>query len=511
VDRILEEEERLSDLPSARRSRRHRSPAIWLTAISAGMLLLAASAASAAVVFTVNSTSDGVDDNPGNGVCHTVDGTCTLRAAVMEANRAPNAGATIVLPASADPYLLQIFPAGADGEENGDLNLTTPVSGNPVIVITGSGASSTVIDANGIDRVLYIAAGRTAVISGLTVRNGTAAGVKYTESSDGGAIFNAGALTLVDCMVSDSSASYEGGGIFNDYGAVLQIGGCTVEGNDAAVEGGGIYTEGTTVVGTTAITDNTSGATAGGIFIYAGTTSIDRSTISGNTATDSLGGGIFVDDTANITNSTISGNFARHGGGIYNEGALFISDTTISQNHSHRDGGGIYTIGNALFATNVYNSTIAFNQADDDSNSVGTGGGVYAESGGAFNMRNTVLAGNFLGATHDPSDCAGSIGIYGNNRRESASGCSIAVGSPGSVFAVDSIAELSPLRDHGGATRTHALVPPSNLIDGAAACIDQNSAPLPTDQRGRARNVGPSCDIGAFEYDPGDIFANGFQ
>jgi hypothetical protein len=41
--------------------------------------------------------------------------------------------------------------------------------------------------------------------------------------------------------------------------------------------------------------------------------------------------------------------------------------------------------------------------------------------------------------------------------------------------------------------------------------VDQNNVPLSTDQRGRPRAVGASCDIGAFEYDPGDIFANGFQ
>jgi hypothetical protein len=72
---------------------------------------------------------------------------------------------------------------------------------------------------------------------------------------------------------------------------------------------------------------------------------------------------------------------------------------------------------------------------------------------------------------------------------------------------------LGFLRDNGGPTKTIALVPPSGMIDGAAPCVGQNGGSdiLTTDQRGRPRIVGAHCDIGAFEYDAGDIFASGFQ
>ena len=39
-----------------------------------------------AATFTVNSTADAVDVNPGNSLCADATGACTLRAAVMEAN-----------------------------------------------------------------------------------------------------------------------------------------------------------------------------------------------------------------------------------------------------------------------------------------------------------------------------------------------------------------------------------------------------------------------------------------
>jgi hypothetical protein len=39
-----------------------------------------------AATFTVNSTGDDPDASPGNGVCQTAGGQCTLRAAIQEVN-----------------------------------------------------------------------------------------------------------------------------------------------------------------------------------------------------------------------------------------------------------------------------------------------------------------------------------------------------------------------------------------------------------------------------------------
>jgi len=94
---------------------------------------------SLAVTFNVNSSLDQPDDLSMIGTCHTAANTCTLRAAVMQANRTSAPTTTIMLPAGT--YTLTIPKAGVDGEENGDLNLTTPGSGNPVISIVGAGAA----------------------------------------------------------------------------------------------------------------------------------------------------------------------------------------------------------------------------------------------------------------------------------------------------------------------------------------------------------------------------------
>jgi CSLREA domain-containing protein len=39
--------------------------------------------------FVVNSTADAIDAAPGDGICATVDGACTVRAAIIEANQLP--------------------------------------------------------------------------------------------------------------------------------------------------------------------------------------------------------------------------------------------------------------------------------------------------------------------------------------------------------------------------------------------------------------------------------------
>src|ERR1700712_1503845 len=126
-----------------------RLPAVAWT-FAAG--LLSVLPAFAAQTFMVDSTDDLVDDDVGDNVCHTSANTCTLRAAVMQANRAAKAGAIIELPAGT--YTLSLPPADPLGDDNGDLNFSSQTA--PVSLI-GAGADVTTIDAAGIDRVIAVA------------------------------------------------------------------------------------------------------------------------------------------------------------------------------------------------------------------------------------------------------------------------------------------------------------------------------------------------------------------
>ena len=119
-----------------------RSRPRWVAAVLLVAAALLAPPATAGT-FIVDSVLDLPDDLTIPGVCHTSANNCTLRAAVMQANRA--GVGTIVLPAGI--YRLTIPRSGDGGEENGDLDLTTPAVGSPLVNVLGAGAATTVIDA----------------------------------------------------------------------------------------------------------------------------------------------------------------------------------------------------------------------------------------------------------------------------------------------------------------------------------------------------------------------------
>jgi CSLREA domain-containing protein len=239
-------------------------------------LVVARVARAADHTFTVNTTADGVDANPGDGLCATSGGLCTLRAAVMESNHTASGTVEIVVPANADAYVLTIPPGQFAGEDNGDLDI------NRSVTITGSGAAHTIVDGNGKDRVFASTLPVDYTISGLTIRNG--------------------------------ASPYAGGGIYQQgtFGS-LRLTLCVVTAN-AAPNGGGLYT--------------------------AGDLTLDRSTVGGNTATFGDGGGILGGQLTVIVASTISGNHANGvgGGSLVNAGQIFYS--TIAGNTAVSSGGG---------------------------------------------------------------------------------------------------------------------------------------------------------------------------
>ncbi len=128
-------------------------------------IFVLAAPAGAQNIFEVNSTADDPDNNPGNGVCRTAAGICTLRAAIEEANATPNAGgpdvirftsiplsggaAVIQLASGALPAITQtividgLTAAGEvflDGSNLPSPGTVTTASG--LILDTGSGGSS---------------------------------------------------------------------------------------------------------------------------------------------------------------------------------------------------------------------------------------------------------------------------------------------------------------------------------------------------------------------------------
>ncbi len=155
--------------------------------IAAGFVLLGPASfgpgTTEAAGFTVDSTADASDANPGDGTCATAGGACTLRAAIEEANALAGSDSVSV-------------PAGVYTLSLGQLTLASGLT------LGGAGASSTIIDGNGLSRVLQTSG--VVVISDLTIRNGS-------DAADYGAggIYNGGTLTLNNTTVSGNSSTGE--------------------------------------------------------------------------------------------------------------------------------------------------------------------------------------------------------------------------------------------------------------------------------------------------------------
>jgi CSLREA domain-containing protein len=258
--------------------------------------------------FTVNSASDAVDANPGDGSCATSGGTCTLRAAVMEANHTGSGTTKIVLPANAESYELSIAPANGNDEATGDLNITRDTT------IVGAGSELSVVSGTGVDRLFIIEAGVSATISDVDLSGGSPA------TGGGGAIRNLGSLTVSRCRVAGNIAS-SGGGIQSDgnltvLSSVFELN--FAIGTGSSGNGGGIVVvAGTTNVVNTTINRNSSARNGGGIACFA-TCSLFNVTVSQNVADydhddSGVGGGIAnaPAGTFSLANSIVSGNLTR--------------------------------------------------------------------------------------------------------------------------------------------------------------------------------------------------------
>src|SRR5689334_20201785 len=268
------------------------------------VLLVGLPVSTMAAVFTVDSTDDAVDANPGDGHCATAAGQCTLRAAVQEANATPGAD-TIMVPAGT--YNLKLPGIDEDAAATGDLDLAGDVT------IVGAGSKTTFISAKKLkDRVFHVFG--SATISGVTVRRGTA-----PPKEDGGGFLVVGSLSLSDVIVRGCSTPADGGGIFAT-GASLTLSDSMLIGNHA-------------------------GHNSGGMEIDNGTADLTRVIVAKNGALNESGGIEVSASTATLTECVIHGNHGvSDAGGIENEdgGQLTITSCQILANHAKK-GAGITT------------------------------------------------------------------------------------------------------------------------------------------------------------------------
>jgi len=335
--------------------------------------------------------------------------------------------------------------------------------------LTSNGADI-VLDGNHQVRLFVVNAGISFGVTGLSVRNGSNSGTADT----GGAISNAGTLTITAGTISNNYTNYSssGGAIYNATGGTTTITDSTFSGNFSSAGGGAIANQ--------------------------GSMSITGSTFSSNSAAHG-GGAIDNQGPLTITGSTFSSNSAVYGGALHiGSGMVTITNSTFYRNQTDATGG----YGGALY---IISGMVTITASTLSGNYAGVaGGGIYAT--GSTTIGGTIIAGNSCGSNtgyaicKNDQNCYGVTSDNGYNLTDSNGDCGL-TGSTDLVaidpkFVTD--AGGNPVAaDNGGPTQTVALQSGSPAIDK----IPSGNALCPaTDQRGFTRPAGAGCDIGAYEY-----------
>ncbi len=433
------------------------------------------------------------------------------------------------------------------------------------VTVLGPGPSNLLVDGGGRSRVFRVSASNAVTIIRLTITNGysgsfdrpgaglynpaailTVSNCVFVRNNtiNGGALFNAGRLQLINSSVKDNTA-FNGGGLSNAGGTAL-ITNCLFTGNFVEDgNGGAILNDSDSRIGTVWITrsvlSNNFAGSGGAIanYAFAGTASVFvvQSSINSNAVLADIGwgGGIYNQAFGNqtraniaITDSTIAGNVAGEGGGIKThlvEGSTYlgITNSTISGNTAicvspeaecSGLGGGIFDsaiINPGTGVVYVVNSTLAGNRSQYAS-------GIIAESTGLAAVR-VVVASTIFDAGPSNGPIFRLSPLLSSSAVLTTLGYSICSDS-GSGFltnATDHISTdpaLGPLQNNGGPTLTHAPLPGSPAIDRG-----RNFSGSTQDQRGLPRTIdmadilnatgGDGTDIGAVEtQDAGLRFLN---
>lgn len=335
--------------------------------------------------YSVTSTLDTVDANPGDGLAADVDGNATLRAAVIDANALAGAD-TITL--GTGVFALSIGGRNENAAATGDLDIVGDLT------IEGAGADQTILDAAQLDRFFHVAAGSSLTLRNLTIQNGS--------ESNGGAIANLGTLLLENVNLTSNATTLRGGAISNDSGDVTlqsvnfsdnQTRDVTAGGGNSI--GGALSSFGGTVTVTSSQFVNNSAAAEGGAIDARGTIlQVTDSSFSDNTAT--VGGAVrLFNGTATFTNDTSSGDHAIVSGGAIasNYCTLTISGGSFTGNSlspipptgAVRTGGSLYLVGINPTSTVVTITGVTFEQTGS-----GDGGAIY-NSNGRINLSNSTF------------------------------------------------------------------------------------------------------------------------
>lgn len=304
---------------------------MWIGRII-GILSLLTAATGYSATFTVNSEQDFVDSNPGDGICFAADAlparTCTLRAAVMEAEANGEADTILINPG----LVIELSIGGANVDPpnpaTGDLDITTEIeilgfSDEPPMDIS----MLPLIDAsNMLARHFHVHEQGFLLIRGLRLTGGS---IGFPFGSGGSINFvSGGSGRIENCTFSFNSAFSSGGAIAVRFSGESNV---VIEDSHffrnisspvSPRTGGAIYISGDSEVTIlrSSFSDNRTDSSSGATIAVAQSAAlhIENSTLDGLQTTTVPGSGdayegIEAFDSANLTilNTTIT-NFEEH-------------------------------------------------------------------------------------------------------------------------------------------------------------------------------------------------------
>lgn len=439
---------------------------MFLSRLALLLLALTGAVAQAGIGILVTTAEDSVQ----------VDGQCSLREAILNANSNSQAGSVDCAAGSFDPseidhILIDTPLAGQTIVLAGELPTITEA-----VVIIGplpQDPAGITLDGGDSSRILQIAGSQpsdfSVALRGLRLRNGRS----NASQAHGGALLATNAdLVLEWVNIEDSRTSgfqSFGGGVAVLFGAA-DIRHSRLQGNrtEAALSAGGaLAVLGSLLLVESELADNrTEGSEArGGAIATGGDISLVTSTLAGNETRGSLahGGAVAVSngDLA-LFNGSVSGNRASgtgaEGGGLWVEGGdATLLHATVAFNRADGVDGVVNTLSGPGDSLMLLNSLVVQQREDE--------------------IACSTLAGNAIGSLATDASCSGS------------------------ATAAAEIG-LQPLADNGGPTRTHAIGGDSAAVGLGGDCATQFG--INEDQRGQPRPGTGSivCDAGAYEFQP---------
>lgn len=400
--------------------------------------------------FLVTSTNDSIHAG-------------SLRAAIIAANRA--GGNSLIRlagsPRVASIYQLTIPGADEDGARTGDLDITR---GN--ITIIGIGPNVT-IDATALgDRVFQVFPRAHLTLENLQIRGGSAPAGSQLTGEAGGAIYNAGTLTLQHCIISENASGPgqplegngggtsggDGGGVYNS--GMLSAINCQFAGNVSGTgfdgaeggNGGAIRNDGRCLLTDCVIIGNRAGDGGspegnafglggsggnGGAIYNTGTMILQNCNVGGNSAG---GGASGAEPSGDVTFESPGGPGGNggSGGGIYNTGKLELEFSAVYYNDCGSGGnGGSFGSGGAAGSGGsgggfLNTGTLSLNTSTISANAAGNGGyggnatfldagagGDGGNGGGICNAVNQQSASLSISSCTIALNLSGALGISG--------------------------------------------------------------------------------------------------